>query len=355
MTRRRAAPDRELFFAVPGDPDTLTGGYVYAKRLAEALPDAGWKVNRLRLPNGFPHPDAAALQQTATFLAATPADATIIVDGLAFGALPADLLRGLLQQGSRRLVALVHHPLAQESGIDAATAARLRASEQAALALAHRLIVTSPHTQATLIADYGVPAGGLSVAIPGTDPGVRARGSSVPQLLTVATLTPRKGHEVLLRAYARITDLAWSALWVGSRSRDPATAETLAALIASLGLARRVRFAGELQDGALDDAYAASDLFVLPSHHEGYGMVFAEALARGLPVVATRAGAIPDTVPAECGLLVPPGDDEALAGALRRVLTEPSLHTRLADAAWRYGQTLPDWDDTAARVAEALA
>lgn len=352
---RRAAPDRELFFAVPGDPDTLTGGYVYAKRLAEALPDAGWKVHRLRLPDGFPYPDAGALAKTSARLAATPADATILVDGLAFGALPADLLRSLLQQGSRRLVALVHHPLAQESGLDAATAARLHATERAALALAHRVIVTSPHTRAGLIADYGVPAERVSVAEPGTDPGVRARGSSVPQLLTVATLTPRKGHEVLLRAYARIADLAWSAFWVGSRSRDPATAEGLAALIGSLGLERRVRFAGELQDGALDDAYAASDLFVLPSYHEGYGMAFAEALARGLPVVATRAGAIPDTVPAECGLLVAPGDEVALADALRRVLTEPSLHTTLADAAWRYGQTLPDWDDTAARVAAVVA
>lgn len=351
MIRRHVEPRGEIHFAVPGDPATLTGGYVYAKRLAEALPDAGWTVHRLRLPDGFPHPDAGALAATAASFAATPADATLLVDGLAFGALPADLLRAT----PRRYIALVHHPLAQESGIDAATAERLRASERAALALAHRVIVTSPHTAASLAADYGVPADRIAVAEPGTDPGVRARGSSVPQFLTVATLTPRKGHDVLLRAYARIADLAWSALWVGSRSRDPATAEKLTALIASLGLDRRVRFAGELQDGALDDAYAASDLFVLPSHHEGYGMAFAEALARGLPVVATRAGAIPDTVPAECGLLVPPGDEVALAEALRRVLTEPSLHTRLADAAWQYGQTLPDWDDTAARVAAVLA
>lgn len=351
MTRRRAAPDRELYFAVPGDPETLTGGYIYARRLAEALPDAGWNCRRLRLPDGFPHPTAAALAETAAILASTPPDATILLDGLAYGALPADLLKA----AARRLVALVHHPLAQESGIDAATADKLRASERAALALAERVIVTSRHTAATLVSDYAVPADRLTVAEPGTDPGVRARGSSAMQLLTVATLTPRKGHDVLLRALARIADLPWSALWVGSRTRDPATAEKLVALIAALGLDRRVRLSGELKESALDDAYAASDLFVLPSYHEGYGMVFSEALARGLPVVATRAGAIPDTVPAKCGLLVPPGDDAALAEALRRVLTESSLHTNLADAAWEHGQHLPDWDDTAARVAQALA
>lgn len=355
MRRARPTPDRELYFAVPGDPETLTGGYVYAKRLAETLPDAGWNCRRLRLPDGFPQPDAAALKETASLLASTPSDATLLIDGLAYGALPVDLLRGVSRQGARRLVALVHHPLAQESGIAAAAADRLRASERAALALAHRVIVTSPHTAATLIADYGVPADRLVVAEPGTDPGVRARGSSVPQLLTVATLTPRKGHDVLLQAFARIADLPWSALWVGSRTRDPATAEKVAALIATLGLDRRVRLAGEFREAALDDAYAASDLFVLPSWHEGYGMVFSEALARGLPVVATSAGAIPDTVPAECGFLVPPGDDAALADALRRVLTEPSLHTRLADAAWEHGQRLADWDDTASHVAAALA
>jgi len=90
---------------------------------------------------------------------------------------------------------------------------------------------------------------------------------------------------------------------------------------------------------ALRDA----DVFVLPSFHEGYGMVFAEALAHGLPIVATTAGAIPDTVPGDTGLLVPPGDVRALSEALRRVVEDTALRTRLAAAARRAGRRLPDW------------
>jgi len=83
-------------------------------------------------------------------------------------------------------------------------------------------------------------------------------------------------------------------------------------------------------------------------------MALAEALAHGLPVISTTAGAIPDTVPASAGLLVPPGDTGAFTEALRRFLDEPALRARLAAGARKAGARLPDWPQAVAGWAAAL-
>ena len=88
-------------------------------------------------------------------------------------------------------------------------------------------------------------------------------------------------------------------------------------LARTLGLEGRIDFPGELGAPELDKLYHSASIFVLATHYEGYGMALAEALARGLPVVSTHGGAVPDTVPLEAGVLVPPGDERALAAALR--------------------------------------
>ena len=144
-------------------------------------------------------------------------------------------------------------------------------------------------------------------------------------LLCVASLMPRKGHVVLLEALRELLDLHWHLTCVGSAERDPACAHSIAAAIDRLGLRQRVTLVGEQAESDLGPFYDRADLFVLASYHEGYGMVLAEALARGLPVISTTAGAIPDTVPDDAGLLVPPGDPQALAAALRQVMTAPEL------------------------------
>ena len=342
----------DAYFAIPGDLATLTGGYIYARRLMEYLPEAGWRAQVVRLPASYPHPTPPDLAATREALAALPPGAVVLIDGLAFGAMPPFVLDGL----DLHLVALVHHPLALESGLSTVSADALRASERAALKLARHVIVTSPRTAETLISAYDVPSARITVAMPGTDVAARAApADDTPRLLTVATLTPRKAHEVLIAALARIQDVAWTASLVGSIDRDPATTRRVRALIADLGLARRVTLHGELSGVALDAEYARATLFVLPSRHEGYGMAFAEALARGLPIVACAAGAVADTVPADAGILVPPDDPVALSDALRRLLCDPALHAHMADAAWRHGQALPRWPETARRVASALA
>ncbi len=341
----------DVFFAIPGDLETLTGGYAYARRLMQALPAAGWFPHHLPLPAGFPNPSDADIAATRNTLLALPPETPVLMDGLAFGALP----RAVIEEFDLSLTALVHHPLADETGLPPADVARFKDSERAALALAQSVVATSLHTVETLARDYNVARGRLYLALPGTDAAPRAHNAGpIPKLLTVATLTHRKAHDVLIDALARISDLAWTGDLVGSLDRDAAVTANIRSLIAKHGLQERVTLRGEMKDAALAKIYAGADVFVLPSRHEGYGMVFAEALAHGIPVVACATGAVTETVPTNTGILVPPEDPTALAAALRKMLSNQAYRRHLSEAAWVHGQTLPRWTNTAAQVAEAL-
>ena len=344
---------RELRFAIPGDLATLTGGYVYDRRLSEELRRLGWRVDILSLAASFPAPREADLAQAAASLAGLADGSLVLLDGLAFGALPALAEAEVLRL---RLVALVHHPLALEPELPPARRAALRESERRALAAARAVIVTSETTAASLIRDYGVARDRLLVARPGTDAAPPARGSAqvgtAPHLLSIGSLVPRKGHDVLIAALTEVADLSWTCAIAGSPARAPETAATLTAAIAKAGLGKRVALLGESVDVAR--LYDRADLFVLASRHEGFGMVFAEALQRGLPIVGTTAGAIPEVVPPEAGILVPPDDARALAEALRRLLSDPSSRLRLAEGARRAAERLTRWPETGGRVAAFL-
>jgi glycosyltransferase involved in cell wall biosynthesis len=278
----------------------------------------------------------------------------VLLDGLAFGAMP-EVVHA--HAGRLNLLALVHHPLAEETGLEPAQARRLRDSERRALAVARHVIVTSMATRDALAA-YGVTGGRISVVEPGTDRPAQVRltreAGTPLELLCVAALVPRKGHATLFEALARLLDRDWRLACVGSAARDPATATALERQVAMLGLQTRVRFTGELAGQALWARYAAADLFVLATLHEGYGMVLAEALAFGLPIVSTTAGAVPDTVPRDAGMLVPPGNAESMSRAIARMLDDASLRARHAAAARRAAQALPTWHDASTRFARVL-
>jgi glycosyltransferase involved in cell wall biosynthesis len=237
--------------------------------------------------------------------------------------------------------------------VPAGRAAELAALERRSLKAARAVIVTSKATADILVADFGVPARKVTAALPGTDPRPPAAcAGDPPVLLTVGSLTRRKGHDVLVDALARIADLRWTSRFVGGDGYDPDWAGTLSEQVARAGLTNRIRFVGEVDDPTPE--YAGADLFVLPSRYEGYGMAFAEALAHGLPVVAARAGAVPQVVPQDAGALVPPDDPAALAEALRFLLAEPAARARARAAAHRAGRALPSFDDTAATVESVL-
>jgi glycosyltransferase involved in cell wall biosynthesis len=232
----------------------------------------------------------------------------------------------------------------------------LRDAERRALAAVPRVIVTS-RTTARALTDFGVAPERVAVVPPGTDPAPLAEGSGEAsvRLLCVGTLTARKGHAILVEALAGLRDQAWRLRCAGSVERDPTTAAAVRRRIAAQGLEDRITLLGELEESALSREYARADGFVLASHYEGYGMVLAEALARGLPVVTTAGGAVPETVPAAAGLLVPPGESGPLREALARLIEDGELRARLAEGARRVRQTLPNWQAAGERFAAALA
>jgi glycosyltransferase involved in cell wall biosynthesis len=341
-----------LDVVLPGDPETVTGGYEYDRRIVTGLRALGWRVTVHGLDGSFPIPTPAAIAHARATLARIPDGHTVLVDGLAFGALPEV---AAAEAARLRLVALVHHPLAAETGLEPADAAALRASETRALAAARAVVTTSAATARELAA-YGVAPERIAVVEPGTEPAPLARGSGGKfiELLCVTAIVPRKGHAVLAEALAPLVDRAWRLTCVGSLKRSPETVAALRQQLAFLRLAERVRFAGEVDRVARDRYYDRADAFVLATFHEGYGMALAEALARGLPIVSTNAGAVPETVPPDAGLLVPPGNSVALRGALARFFDEPGLRTSLAEGARGARDRLPTWKQSCARLATAL-
>jgi glycosyltransferase involved in cell wall biosynthesis len=341
----------DVVFAVPGDLDTPTGGYIYDKRVIELLPEFGWNVRHLPLPGDYPSPSDASLRETERLFAALPAESLLVIDGLAFGAMPADVVAKIRNP----IIALVHHPLALETGISAERADYLARTERAALSSAVHSIVTSPATAELIARDFGVAADDITTSEPGTVKATRARGSDgPPRLLSVGSITARKGYDTLVTALAQIKELPWQSRIVGSMARDSEAVRIVQDLIAQHSLQDRVVLLGSLEEKSLDTEYDRASMFVLPSHFEGYGMAFAEALARGLPVVGCAGGAVSSTVPADAGVLVKPGDAAALAAALRKLLTDPAELKRRADAAWRHAENLPRWRDTARKFAAGL-
>ena len=344
---------KRFAFAVPGDLATPTGGYAYDRRMMTELGNLGWQIDLLDLGEGFPWPDEATRATAQSRLLAMPAGRCIVVDGLALGVLPESASR---LAGRNPLLALVHHPLALEWGLSVKQADALRASERAALAAVQGVVVTSAATAKLLASDYGVPAERIAVARPGSDPAPMSQASQdgVVRLLSVGAIVPRKGFDVLITALATLTDLSWRLTIAGDRTRDRNAAARLDADIARHALGDRIAAPGAVSPQRLAALYAEADVFVLASHFEGYGMAYAEAVAHGLPVIGTSAGAIPDTVPADAGLLVDPGDSFALARALRRVIGDADLRRRLASAARAAAPQLPTWRHSAEIFARAL-
>lgn len=341
----------QIAFAIPGDITLPTGGYAYDRRVLALLPSRGIEARHLPLPGGFPQPTAAELAETQRLLLAAPADAVLLIDGLAYGAMPADIVGSL----DCRIVALVHHPLCLEAGLSERRQLELRALETAALALAQHVIVTSAATAKTLATDFAVPIAKISVAEPGTDAAPRAKGTGSPlQLLGVGSIVPRKAFNILVRALVPHTDVPWRLSIVGATDRSPEALAMLRTVIAESGLQDRIVLIGAADEARLNVHYASADIFVMPSLYEGYGMVLAEAMARGLPIVCTTGGAAADTAPDAAALKVPPGDVAALSAAIGRLLRDTTLRTGVGDASWAAGQALPRWEQTARTIADVV-
>lgn len=323
------------------DPARPSGGNSYDRRICDGLAALGWDVRPHRVAGGWPDPSAAARDQLAGLVGSLPAGAVVLVDGLLAASAP-DVLAA--QSGRLRLVVLVHMPLPGEGP---------------ALAAAAAVITTSRWTRDQLLANHPLAADAVHVAPPGVDPAEPAVASSDGQrLLCVAAVVPHKGHDVLVAALGELAGLPWQCSCLGPLDRDPDFVQQVRRAAEQAGIGDRLRLIGPRTGDEVNQAYRCADALVLASRTESYGMVIVEALAHGLPVIATEVGGVPEALGRAPdgslpGLLVPPEDPAALAGALGRWLTDGQLRGRLRAAA--ASATLPGWPATVAKVGTVLA
>ncbi len=338
---------------VPAPFDAVSGGYEYDRRIVAGLRGTGHVVEVIELAGLHPLADDSARKSARAKWEGIADRSRPVIDGLALPAF-ADLGDAL---AARDAVGLIHHPVSLETGLGEAERAALLGTERRLLARLSRVIVTSEPTAERLAADFGVERDRIRVVVPGTDDAPRSQGSagSTCRIISIGTLVPRKGHDLLLRAVARLFDLDWHLTIVGSPDRDPVHAGALVALADELGIARRVRFAGEVTGDALEALWRTADLFALATHWEGYGMAIAEALKRGVPVAVSAGGAAGNLVTPELGAVTPVGDHTNLSKALRRMIFDTGLRRSMTEAAWQVGQTLPDWQAQVREFAQALA
>ncbi|MFE0037641.1 glycosyltransferase family 4 protein [Streptomyces sp. NPDC059015] len=370
-----AAPERTVRFVMPGgvdDPAAPSGGNVYDRRVCRELPRIGWQVHEHAVAGEWPRPGAGPRSELARVLRESPDGSLVLLDGLVACGVP-DLV---VPEAERlRLAVLVHLPLGDETGLAPAVAAELDAAERMTLRSAAVVVAPSEWAAGRLVEHHGLHPDRVHAAAPGADVAPLAPGTATgapvlpgrgaapdavgPRLLCVASVTPRKGQHLLVEALASVAGLPWTCELVGGTGHDPGYVARLRELIAKHGLEGRVRLAGPRSGPDLNASYAAADLLVLASHTETYGMVVTEALARGVPVLATAAGGLPEAVGqapdgSVPGALVPPGDPAALAEALRRWLSEPGERHRSKTAARRRRTALAGWEATSRSLAKAL-
>jgi glycosyltransferase involved in cell wall biosynthesis len=338
------------------NPARPSGGNVYDRRVCNGLASRGWVVREHAVRGFWARPDAGSFAALAGVLRSIPDDAVVLIDGLVASAAPAVLVP---HAHRLRLVVLVHMPLGHRPPADEAEEVRIH--ERAVLSAAARVLATSAWCRRRLVQLYQLSADRTHIAEPGVDPAELATGTAGGgSLLCVAAVTLDKGHDVLLDALARNSDLSWHCVCVGPLDRDPAFVDSLRRRALESGLDHRVDFPGPRTGVDLEGSYAAADVMVLASRAETYGMVVTEALAHGLPVVAAEVGGVAEALghapgATRPGLLVPPGDAPALGDALRAWLVDAELRRSLRSAARERRDSLPAWSTTTSVIAAVLA
>lgn len=339
-------------FAYPGDIETVSGGYLYDRYVIRELTAQGWDIELLSLGPSFPFPDEETLIKAGYLLSQIEPGKPIVIDGLALGVMPEAIAQA---SANHPIIALIHHPLAFESGLTTDQQVKFQRSEKLALSYADHVIANSPLTAQTLMESFGVDGKKITTVIPGTNQvspplhQVRNHFTSENEFkwLSVGSIIPRKGFEVLIEALAPLNEMPWSLSIVGDNTRDVKAYSDLLEKIASFHLQDRIHIHGVIDSMRLDSLYRGADGFVLASLFEGYGMAYAEALSYALPVVGTSGGAISQTVPDSAGILIPPGDVTSLTAALKLVMLDSHRREQFSLGAKEAAENLPTWIESA--------
>ncbi len=336
-----------------GDPQQLTGGYLYHRRMAEAAPAHGAQIRFLSLP-ASPFPAPAAHAGPVLRQACSSSTDVVVLDSIAAAFLAPQLV---LRSPEVPLVAILHQP---PGGIDH-TWPRTRvqaALDRVAYRHAAALVLASAALAPELPADLRACA---VVVPPGRDAGPAPavvgdlRRGRRAAFLCVGNWAPRKGLIELLTAVAALPPDAVTLHLVGRDDVDRRYAARVRARLADPDLARRVVLHGPLDRSQVSALYYGADVFVLPSVREPYGTAYGEAMAAGLPVVGWRAGNLQHLAThGREGLVLPPGDIAGLTAALRRLADDEPYRRSLGEAARQRAATLPTWEESAGRLIATL-
>ncbi|MDD7909901.1 glycosyltransferase family 4 protein [Pseudovibrio exalbescens] len=350
--------NRRLSFVIPGNLERPTGGYRYDRRIISELRQLGWTVDVVSLSDEFPLCGGIARLDAQAQFRAFPDGELVVCDGLAFGVLPEVAKE---QKDRLKLVALVHHPLFKEDGLSEDVSAAFFQREREALQYVSRIITTSPATLVQLREEFDLPAALMRSILPGTErlldvapTGAEQHGTDVVRILSVGSIIPRKGQDVLVCALAQLKELKWHLDLVGDTRCDLAYAAQLKQIIEREGLEKRVTLHGAVSETALAQIYAHADVFALASYYEGYGMAFAEALMTGLPIIASGRGAVRDTVPEKAALFCKEADVESFGQALSLMINDPSTRKVTAKYSAEAGRNLPTWPTQGALFSNTL-
>lgn len=339
----------------PARLSRLTGGIYYDFMIGERFKASGWEVEYFNLESLPRYAKMLKLPSAGIISRRCPDTFNILITTLGCSTLTLGLQRRVNHLG-RFTVLICHHFRSH--------------LERTPL---RRFLYTWTEKRIVREADFIIAISGSTVrkleelGRSGHDvllarPGLNVRLADEPRfredprrLLLVGNIEERKGilEAVQALACSNIEDI--ELYIVGERNFDRGYLEKVEAMIGELGLEERVHITGRLSDAELAMEYSRADVFLLPSYWEGYGMATAEAMAQGLPVISTTAGAIPDMIEdGVSGLLVEPGDPQAIGECIRRLFTEPVLRRNLAEGALRKAALFPSWDDTTALVLEAV-
>jgi glycosyltransferase involved in cell wall biosynthesis len=341
---RRGSNLQRVAFVTVGDTSRLTGGYLYHARVFAGLREEGIEVEEIVASGASPAEQEEAASRLGARLDPRRFD-VVVVDALA-RITCAPWLDGW--RATRPLVAMIHELPSVAAGFGV-----VREQEfEEPLLRADRLIAVSDHGR-SILRSRGVPAERIRIVSPGfdhlppPDPSAErsARDDTPVRSLCVAQWLPRKGILDLVRAWTVRERPGATLEFIGETDADPAYAAAVRAAVADAP-DPSIYVKGPVDDATLAVVYAAADLFVLPSRYEGYGIVYAEALAHGLPIVACDVGPISELVGEEAALLVPPGDSKTLSGALDLLLQDSTLRSQMSSAARRRVEHLPRWKDT---------
>lgn len=330
-------------FIAYGPVDRRSGGYLYDNHLISALEERGHSVRLVSQTEGTLIRRILENGRALTGKIDVLHPDLIIADELNHPSL--FLSMGRIMEIGAPVVAVVHHLTSLENH-SVFLRSLFRIMEWFFLRRVDACIFNSEETGESVIRLLGSSALSSRVIYPGADNPIRdARARSGPmRILFVGNIIPRKGLDRLLKALSALNIGTWELDIVGSETTDPKYSRFCRSLAEKPELRRFTRFHGRIDEGALDKLREDCEVLAVPSDHEGFGIVYLEAMRAGMiPVASGDGGAKNLIVNGVSGFLVSPDDPESLETILRELEQDRELRLKIAGNARRRGEDFPDW------------